>query len=473
MNKYMKSGLMASLIAALAMGTNAGALGTPAGSTVTNTATLESLADDGVTRNEVFSNPVSLAVQHVPSVVITPDGTFASPGQTQPGTPGQDGVLTYSVSNPSNGPDSVAFTVVDSGQNPAGTTVYVESDGTPGLTAGDTIVTAPVSFTMDETKTVYVSYRVPSTALSTETFEFDLVGTTTSRIDGVPGRDDSNVGRVAVADVNAIQFVANRTGNVTTPGTVSYQHTLTNTGNTQLDASEIVVTVGTVPGGWSYTYTVNGGAAQTTPQAAIAAWGGNLQPGQSLQLGVNVSAPANLAAGTQDVTSVAASVSATLQAGDQNQSSTPVQLTDTTTVIKANGGLAKSAESCGTDPLAEQACSSARGLNNGALIRPGEFLRYTMRASNTGNSGLLRPVITDSIPGNTEGVRWTGSSVGAGKVLYSLDNASWSASAPSIAGQENTQVYLGYDSNNDNTITAADSLAPGETMQMQLTVQVK
>lgn len=470
--KGIKKLLGSAVLAGALLCSAAGAAGTPAGTTIENTAYITSLSDDGVTPVSQPSNPVSLTVRHVPAILITPDGTAALPGQTVVGQPGQSAVLSYTLTNPSNGSDSFTLALTP-GQQAAltGATIYMDTDGDGKYTAGtDKAYTGAVPLAADGSTAFFVVYQVPAAAPATDIYDLTPTGATVAtNTQGQPAVDVNNLGRILAADVLQLSLTADQTGKVTSPGSITYTHTLTNTGNGNLAASQIALTKGTIPGGWSYSYSVGGATQAANPQQAVTNWGGTLAPGQSVTVAVTVNAPTGLTGGAVDTTTVAASITTASTPEIKNNTSTPVQVSDTTTVIQAIGSATKSAESCGTDAT----CASPSPRPDGSLISPLEYIRYTVISTNSGTSGLIRPVVRDTLPAHLKAVSWTAVSSQPGTVLYSLDNVTWSATAPSIAGLEQQALYVGLDTNADGTMSSGDSLIPGSTITMRVTTQVK
>lgn len=457
----MKRFLITALLAAASA---ASAAGTPAGTAITNTASLDSVDDAGQDVSTP-SNAVTLTVRHVAAVDIKPDGSADQPGQTVIGVPGQNGVLTYQIQNPSNGPDVYDLTTqASTGTNP-GQVTYWEDDGDGTFDPARDAPVTRISLQPDEQKTFFATYPVPEGASSDMSFTFGPVAT--SEADPAV-QDSGNYGRIDTQQVLRIAFGESETGNATSPGSVTYTHTLRNTGNTPLTAQNLSLT--TASGSWTYSYRVGDASADTDPQAALAAWTGTLAPGKSLPVQVTVTAPAGLAGGTQDTLTIGAAITVAPSDAVDNQTRAPQTLTDVTTILKGVPGATKSALSCGHDPT----CAAPTAITDN-LIAPNEYILYTVTGTNGGNGGLRRPVLKDTLPQNLAGVSFSGaaSGVGSGQVLYSLDGQSWNSGAPNIQGAEGATVYVGWDSNADGSVTVDDTLAPGASLTLKLITVVK
>ncbi|KQR25589.1 hypothetical protein [Deinococcus sp. Leaf326] len=457
MKRFLLTALLAASSAALAAGTSAG-------TTITNTASLESVDDTGQDVSTP-SNAVTLTVKHVPAVDVTPDGgTPDAPGQTVIGVPGQDGVLTYQIKNPSNGPDTYDLTTrTQPGTDPSKVTYYLDDGDGVFDPAKDRAVTT-ITLQPDEQRTFYTTYPVPTDATSTTSFTLTPVATSTT---DRQVQDTGNYGRIDTQQVLRLSFTQSETGNATSPGSVTYTHDLRNTGNTPLRAQDLALT--SEGGSWTYTYQVGDGTARPTLADALAAWTGTLNSSEILPLRVTVTAPAGLASSTQDTLTLSAAIKTAPTTAINNQSPTPQRLTDTTTILKGVPGAVKSAQSCGADP----SCAAPTAIPD-ARVAPNQYVLYLVTGNNTGNGALRRPVLKDVLPEHLKGVAFSGSvSSTGGQVLYSLDNRSWAVTPPSITDAEGAAVYVGYDSNKDGTMTVDDTLAPGANLNLKLITVVK
>lgn len=379
--------------------------------------------------------------------------------------PGKSGVLTYQIQNPSNGPDTYDLTTAAAPGTDSGQVTYWEDDGDGAFDPAKDTAFTRLSLQPDEQKTFFATYPVPADASSATSFTFTPVATSAA---DTQVKDSNNYGRIDTQQVLRVAFTQSETGTATSPGSVTYTHTLRNTGNTPLTAQNLSLT--TASGSWTYSYRVGDASAGTDPQAALAAWTGTLAPGESLPVQVTVTAPAGLAGGTQDTLTVSAATLGTSGPAVDNQTLAPITLTDMTTILRGVPGAVKSALSCGHDPT----CAAPTAITDN-LIAPNEYVQYTVTGTNSGNGGLRRPVLKDTLPQYLKGVSWSGAASGVtgGQVLYSLDGQSWNTAPPSIADSEGQAVYLGFDSNRDGQVTLDDTLAPGASLTLKLTTVVK
>jgi len=147
----------------------------------------------------------------------------------------------------------------------------------------------------------------------------------------------------------------------------------------------------------------------------------------------------------------------------------------TVTGDATSGTVDKSSYSCGNDVTCAAPVLIADKTTTGPVyVIPGQYLQYRVVATNTGNGPLLGALLFDTLPTNMKGVQVAGNYTGgAGTLLYSTDKTTWTTTAPNIAGLEGTTVYLGVDSNNDSTITDADTLPQASAITLNLEVRVK
>lgn len=179
----------------LALATStAAAVGTPAGSTISNIATASYADDNGTAQPNVSSNngvPVTTTVQAVPSFTILPNSTgmplvagFA-PGQQQTVVPGQTNVVfTYILTNTGNVANesySIGRATFNSGSATfSNIRYYLETGTTAGFDlATDTLITADkiTGLAPDAQRTFYVVYDISSAAVDGQKLGLTPIGT--------------------------------------------------------------------------------------------------------------------------------------------------------------------------------------------------------------------------------------------------------------------------------------------------------
>lgn len=161
------------------------AVGTDAGSIISNTAT--ATFDDPITGNSgtTSADAPDITVAELINVNVTADDT--TPVSTQPGD--TDQVLTFTVTNTGNGTE--AFTL--DAANLAGDdidadsiTIYADTDGDGVFNpANDQPVTADLVLDADEDIKIFVVGDIPATGVTGETADVEL--TATSATPGVAG----------------------------------------------------------------------------------------------------------------------------------------------------------------------------------------------------------------------------------------------------------------------------------------------
>ncbi|HWH23140.1 MAG TPA: hypothetical protein VNT25_07640 [Allosphingosinicella sp.] len=145
--------------------------GTPAGTSVSNTATATYERPDG-TETTVTSNTVVLKVDEILNVAVAsgdPGDVSATPGST-------NNVLKFTVTNSGNG--SEAFGLIANDQiggddfNPAASSIVLDTNGNGAYDAGvDTIYVAGTNdpvLAADASVTVFVLSTIPGTAADTQ-----------------------------------------------------------------------------------------------------------------------------------------------------------------------------------------------------------------------------------------------------------------------------------------------------------------
>ncbi|BDP44387.1 hypothetical protein DAETH_43560 (plasmid) [Deinococcus aetherius] len=475
----MKKLLVTALLAAAS---GALAVGAPAGSTIQNIGVFE-FTDVGGTTTSTPTTPVNITVTQQYDPNVSPDGSVAAPGQTQTALPGQTATLTYNVTNSGNGTDTLNLSVTDAQTGaPLGATIYLDNPltGTVGsYDPGDTVVTSLQNMTADETRRVFVVYTVPSNAAGNQQTYVNLTATSA----GNPAKTDSNnVGLITATSILSFTLDGDNTVSVTPTGTVTATHTLTNTGNATLDASTLVATTtltdpNAASGGVSYTVTnsatgasVSNASLQTALQNA-----GNLPAGETYTIVVTYTGAAGATNGQSFTNQLTVYSNAADSTGFDNrvEQGQSVSDTDTVNVNRGVASVSKTVDNCGTDA----SCQTAPVLNS-TTAKPGEYLRYTVTVTNTGGSALRFPTLRDYVPANTTFKSVTGSSTQAGNVLFSNNRTNWYLGAPNTLATSTTSasgpfVYVGLDSSGDSTVDAGDSLAPGQTLRLVITVQVR
>ena len=231
--------------------------------------------------------------------------------------------------------------------------------------------------------------------------------TATSSVNGAIS--DTIANTVTVNAVAVVVFDPDNAGNATAGGTISYAHTVSNTGNTgdTFDLSYVSSQ------GWSYVFL----DATSTPITSVV-----LAPGASANITARLTVPVGTAVGTVEVGVLTATGQVTLATDNA---------TDVTNIVAGNLVLTKS-----VNPVGDQT--------------PGTDLTYTVDYQNLGSASLTTIAIYDALPAWTQfqvGSATTGTapaSITGIAVEYSDDGGATWTYAPASGGGG---APAGYDAN--------------------------
>jgi uncharacterized repeat protein (TIGR01451 family) len=261
---------------------------------------------------------------------------------------------------------------------------------------------------------------------------------------------------VAVNPVADLRFTPDRNGTVTSPGTIVYTHTVSNLGNEA--ASVTFAESGSTHPTWTYQISTDGGTTWTDVASAGPL---NLAPGASQEVQVRVIVPDGEPIGAIDTNQIVATADYPTASDDS------ASVTDTTTVVGGDLRIEKRGETC-----ADAACATVTSAD-ASQAKPGEYIRYTVTASNIGTADLKKVIVSDPLPGYTDFVAVSAStSVAGAQLLFSTDGTTWSTSAPTTLATGQA-VFVGLDTNADGNVDENDLLAPGESVTLVFTVQVQ
>ncbi len=373
------------------------------------------------------------------------------PGYNPAVNPGGVAYFPFEVSNTGANPDTYNLTA----SLPAGwTAVFYPDTDCNGVM--DTPTPAPVSSTglinAGTTACFIAAVQVPNgaapvdvTAGTNDNVQFTATSTTLS------GVSDTIAGAVDVNLVAQVSLTPDRSGTITSPGTIQYTHTLTNNSNSPATCS-ISGSGGSF--GWTYQYSLDGSTwASSLSSIAVAANGG------SQVVYVRVLTPAGQPIGRTDINTLTANCTV-------SSTTATATASETTTVVGGDLRLTKSAVSyVGSSTTVRDA--------NAAIALPGDQILYTVVAQNIGTGNLTQVVVSDPLPSYTSFVSASVSISGfSGTVLYSTDGSTWSATAPTTLAAGQT-LYVAVDTNGDNNITNADTMPPGASITLSFRVQVQ
>jgi uncharacterized repeat protein (TIGR01451 family) len=473
---HSKRPLIAALLTltAAVLLSQAGASGTAANTSISNTGVFDYL-DDAGTAKSVSSTPVTITVAQIAGVSITSDGTLVTPGQTVYAAPGSTGVLTYTLTNTGNGPDTVKL----SSQNGAGAALS-------GVTYYyDAALTQPVPATgvplvADEVRTIFAAYSVPAGAAAGNPVYVNPVGTSSYDASVF---DLNNVGLISAKGVHAVTLTTDNALQATTPGSVVGTHSLKNTGNTPISASELTLSAAItdasgILGTVTYQFrdgSAQSGAANSDINVALNNYLSSVGPlaaGQTLTLTTTYTTVAGKAAG-QSATDVAKAYFTQATTSSDTYSTTAATAlsgTDTVTIIAGSASVSKVADNCGLDVT----CASP--VLNATSAKPGEYVRYTITVRNSGLGTLKMPILHDTLNSDLLFVSASASSTQLGvlvKSVFSVDNLAYAATAPTILAAGGT-LYAGLNTTGGSgKPSASDTLNGGESFSLVILTKVR
>ena len=363
-------------------------------------------------------------------------------------TPGSTVKIPFDVHNTGHNPDTYDLSTPTFPTDWTGT-IYSDPNCDGELDANDNPAPAPVSDTglmeAGETKCFVLVAEVPDDASPGDN---QVKIKATSNAD--PTKSDEITTTITVDEVYDLTFTPDRSGTVTSPGTIVYDHTVTNNGNT---TTTVKFTKSGGKDNWTYQISTDGGNTWTTPENASVDLGPKGSSNDSQTIKVRVIVPDGEPIGTVDTVDFeAVPYDGNTQKNDANPDDNAV--TDTTTIVGGDLRLEKEVD------LTE--------------AKPGDTLTYTITATNIGTGELKQVIVSDPVPAYTDYVSVSATATGfpaGSQVVYSKDGSSWSTSS-SLAAPVNI-IYVAVDLNGDNQITDADTMPPGAKITITFKVEVK
>jgi len=255
-----------------------------------------------------------------------------------------------------------------------------------------------------------VAVAVPSTATSDWTGRVTITATSQSNANVSAGATTAPIG---VTLTPGVSFAPDRSTTITSPGITTVTHTLRNTGNAPATVSLSTVLSPSGTGGALYAW--GGGefrSAADAPDQPIAV-------GEELTLHVRFAAASGQPPGRRITLTTTATVA--------YEGAAPVERSVTTTYDVIDGLLRLHLDVCTSD--SPTTCSA----NDGAAARPGQYLRYTLVASNLGAAAVPQVIVTEPIPAFTTFVSVSAersSGFTSGTLEYSSDGVNWTTTAP-------------------------------------------
>jgi uncharacterized repeat protein (TIGR01451 family) len=214
---------------------------------------------------------------------------------------------------------------------------------------------------------------------------------------------------VTVNTVRSLSLAPNNSGQVFSPGTVTYSHLLVNNGNViEGDGtnSTIALSLSDSLSGWSSVVyldannngIIDGGDSVLTNLHAVASGGGvGVSPGETVRLLVQVFCPPGAPIGTINASTLTAT---TVNGAHTTPAPAPLVANDSSTVISGDLILTKE-QALDASPLdgnPDSAYSTA-DLSTGAI--PGKSIRYRITVQNTGTATATSVKVFDTTPAYT------------------------------------------------------------------------
>lgn len=199
---------------ALGGGSQAWAAGTGAGTTVSNTATVN-YEVGGVAQTAVDSNTTSFVVDRKINLTVAEVGGATT--QVVPG--GTARVTTFTVTNTSNSPLDFSLAAANKTGDDfdlTGLTAYVESGATAGFQATEDIATYIDELVADGSATVYVVGDVPAGVVNGNDADVSLTATAHQSVDAITGVYVATAGSLAAAAAESNTTSADNTAFVDT-----------------------------------------------------------------------------------------------------------------------------------------------------------------------------------------------------------------------------------------------------------------
>ena len=289
----------------------------------------------------------------------------------------------------------------------------------------------------------------PGRAAGNEPVQFTATSTTT------PSRTSTVTDTVGVNGVAAATFAPDRAGSAVPGSSVVYAHTLTNTSN---GAVSVDVPAFASPKGWTYEFSTDN--VTFAPQLTGVA----LAQGAGTPVYVRVSIPAAYVPAAND--NEAAPIRAVVTAAGAGGTTSTVTVVDTTTALRTSATVTKEAGLC-----TDASCTTVTPLANGAAVSPGDVVRYTIVATNTGDAAQNSVYVADTLPANTDFVAV--SAVGTGvNLLYSVDRGqTWTTSAPTTL--PGGVIWVGVNSDGDGNVGTGDLFGAGQSFTVRFDVRIR
>lgn len=196
------------------------AQGVVAGTVIKNTASVSFTISNQPNSTDTIEASNSFVVAETINAVLTSLDT----GAVVVPTPATDKTLTWQLTNTGNGNESYVLTTLDTVNgddfNPVVQSLWLESNGIPGLQASDTPYQAgsALALTSDQSQIIYVQSNIPAALTARQTGKVELIassttaGVSTANIgDSLSGAGDANTDAVVLIQNGKTQNISSYT----------------------------------------------------------------------------------------------------------------------------------------------------------------------------------------------------------------------------------------------------------------------
>lgn len=366
-----------------------------------------------------------------------PEGTAVATNTVDPGVTTTFTLFANNTSSVSDNYDIAVDTDTDfsSTSLPSGVTVTFKD-------AGGSVIGNTGTINGGASKQITMEITLPDNAPPTTNSYYVRIKS--------PGTNAEDIIHLAV-DVNTVREITispNNSGQIFPGGSVTYTHTVKNSGNVTENVggageSEIALTLSNSNSGFSATMYLdsdNDGEIDTgEPIIDEASDLGSLTAGQSKQIIVKVTASPGVSDGLNNTTTVTATTT-----GQINSINAPVAVTanDVTTVIASNVSLIKRQALNDTNNDGNPVGSFSR---NDINADPGETVLYQIKIKNLGTTPISDVEINDAIPPFTsydENGTYA-AAVTKGTVAYNATSETLTATIGTLAAGEEVTFTFG------------------------------
>ena len=268
---------------------------------------------------------------------------------------------------------------------------------------------------------------------------------------------DSITNTVTVNTVCQIDIDPDRHGTGFPGGFVTYQHRVTNFGNSTVN---VTININSQRG-WTYIVLNSDGDA-------VISGSFELEPGADSIIYIRAFVPSDAAPGQSDIAIIEATTGSCADT-----------ITDVTDVIAGALLLTKWIMDPNHDNTVNDSSYHTYGVPYSYDSDSGTIY-YRVHYKNISTDTVKSPIIYEPVPTNTIVLDGTaGGSVPAGQLLYSYSTDggnTWSAWSTTNSGwpvDNITNIKFGIDTNNDNTITDDDVILPGESGYIEFKVKIE